>query len=69
MAKLLLTGTMCAKADESLKGDVGVGVYKGIGRSLAWMEAEGNFSEGGLAGLIGSGFKKGCVLEHVTKGF
>jgi hypothetical protein len=48
-----------------------VGVYKGVGRSLAWLEAVGNFSEGGLARLKGSRFKKGCVLvlfEHVTTG-
>jgi hypothetical protein len=29
--------------------------------SLAWLVSEENLSEGGLALLIGSGFKKGCV--------
>ncbi len=33
--------------------------------SLAWLEAEWNFSEGGLARLKGSGFKKGCVLLYI----
>jgi hypothetical protein len=32
--------------------------------SLAWRVADGNLSEGGLARLKGSGFKKGCVLLY-----
>jgi hypothetical protein len=34
--------------------------------SLAWLVAEGNLSEGGLAQLIGSGFKKGCALLYYS---
>jgi hypothetical protein len=32
--------------------------------SMAWLEAEGNLSEGGLA-RSGSGFKKGSVLSSL----
>jgi hypothetical protein len=31
-----------------------------------WLEADSYLSEGGLARLIGSGFKKGCVLVYCT---
>jgi hypothetical protein len=34
--------------------------------SLAWLVAEGNLSKGGLARLIGSGFKKGCVFLYYS---
>ncbi len=34
--------------------------------SRAWLEAEWNFSEGGLAQLKGNGFKKGCVLIYLS---
>jgi hypothetical protein len=34
--------------------------------SLAWLEAEGNVSEGGLARLIGSGFNRGCALPYYS---
>ncbi len=47
----------------------GSGIPKGVHLGttlLAWLEADWQFSRGGLARLIGSGFKKGCVLLYYT---
>jgi hypothetical protein len=44
----------------------GCGETMGVGaiRNLTWLVAEHNFSEGGLARLVRSRFKKGCVLLY-----
>ncbi len=37
---------------------------RGTTLTLTWLEAEGNFSDGGLARFIESRFQKGCVLLY-----
>ncbi len=49
---------------ECRRGSKGVG--PGTHFSLAWLVAEENLSESGLALLIGSGFKKACVLLYTV---
>ncbi len=34
----------------------------------AWLAAEGNLSASGLAGLVGSEFKKGCIIYYTMVG-
>ncbi len=46
------------------KDIVYVDLWRGTTLSLAWLEADGNLSEDGLARLIGSGFKKGSIIYY-----